>query len=101
MSPISRRDLLSSGLALSTSSLFARSAWARTAALFGGAPEAGSGTAIAPREQLLFDFGWKFQFGNGSDPAKDLGFGNNQGDFAKTGEFKFARVGYDDSNGAR
>ena len=97
MSPISRRDLLSSGLALSTSSLLARSAWARTAALFGGAPETGSGTAVAPREQLLFDFGWKFQFGNGSDPAKDLGFGNNQGDFAKTGEFKFARVGYDDS----
>ena len=97
MSPISRRDLLSSGLALSTSSLLARSAWARTAALFGGAPETSSGTAIAPREQLLFDFGWKFQFGNGSDPSKDLGFGNNQGDFAKTGEFKFARVGYDDS----
>ena len=97
MSRISRRDLLSSGLALSTSSLLARSAWARTAALLGGAPETGSGTAIAPREQLLFDFGWKFQFGNGSDPAKDFGFGNNQGDFAKTGDFKFARVGYDDS----
>jgi beta-galactosidase len=96
MSPITRRDLLSSGLALSTTSLFARSAWARTAALLGGAPETGS-AAVAPREQLLFDFGWKFQFGNGTDPARDLGFGNNQESFAKTGDFKFARVGYDDS----
>jgi beta-galactosidase len=97
MSSISRRDLLSSGLALSTSSLLTRSAWARTAALLGGAPEAGPATAIAPREQLLFDFGWRFQLGNGSDPAMDLGFGNNQESFAKTGDFKFARVGYDDS----
>ena len=97
MSPISRRDLLSSGLALSTSSLLTRSAWARTAALLAGAPEAASTTALAPREQLLFDFGWRFQFGNGIDPARDLGFGNNQESFAKTGDFNFARVGYDDS----
>jgi beta-galactosidase len=97
MSPISRRDLLSSGLALSTSSLLARSAWARTAALLANAPEAGASAALAPREQLLFDFGWKFQFGNGADPAKDLDFGNSQEDFSKTGNFKFARVGHDDS----
>jgi beta-galactosidase len=97
MSPISRRDLISSGLALSTSSLVARSAWARTAALLAGAPDAATATALAPREQLLFDFGWKFQLGNGTDPAKDLGFGNTQEDFSKTGNFKFARVGYDDS----
>ncbi len=75
MSRISRRDLLCSGLALSTSSLMARSAWARTAAMFSPAlgtadPQAAgqdsaSGAApaaIAPREQLLFDFGWKFMF---------------------------------------
>ncbi len=97
MSPISRRDLISSGLALSTSSLVARSAWARTAALLAGAPDAATATVLAPREQLLFDFGWKFQLGNGTDPAKDLGFGNTQEDFSKTGNFKFARVGYDDS----
>ena len=53
--------------------------------------------AIAPREQFLLDFGWKFIFGHGSDPARDLGFGKNQEDFAKTGDFKFAKVGYDDS----
>ena len=51
----------------------------------------------APREHLLFDFGWKFIFGNGAEPAKDLNFGNDQGDFAKTGDFHFAKVGYDDS----
>lgn len=52
---------------------------------------------MAPREQLLFDFGWKFTFGHGSDPAKDLGFGTGQGDFAKTGEFAFAKPGFDDA----
>jgi beta-galactosidase len=103
MPRISRRDLLGSGLALSTSSLMARTAWARTAALFSGSQAAGQDSApsawaaIAPREQLLFDFGWKFMFGHGSDPARDLGFGSNQGDFAKTGDFKFAKVGYDDA----
>ncbi len=35
--------------------------------------------------------------GNASDPAKDLDFAGNQEDFSKTGNFKFARVGYDDS----
>ena len=103
MPRISRRYLLGSGLALSTSSLMARTAWARTAALFSGSQAAGQDSApsawaaIAPREQLLFDFGWKFMFGHGSDPARDLGFGSNQGDFAKTGDFKFAKVGYDDA----
>jgi beta-galactosidase len=95
MPHISRRDLLSSGLALSAASVVSRSAWARAAAALGAAPA--DATALAPREQLLFDFDWKFQFGNGSDPAKDLGFGNSQGDFAKTGDFGFAKAGYDDS----
>ncbi len=100
MSRISRRDLLGSGLALSTSSLMTRTAWARTAALFSHdaqVPGQGAAPAIAPREQLLFDFGWKFMFGHGTDPARDLGFGKSQGDFAKTGDFKFAKVGFDDS----
>ena len=101
MPAISRRDLLGSGLALSASSLVARSAWGRTAALLAGYPgPAASAEALAavePREQLLFDFGWKFQFGHGSDPLRDLGFGTGQGDFAKTGEFDFAKAGFDDS----
>jgi beta-galactosidase len=107
MTHISRRDLLGSGLALSTSSLMARTAWARTAALFARDPKAAgqnsaqgaapAAAAMAPREQFLLDFGWKFMFGHGTDPARDLGFGNSQDDFAKTGDFKFAKVGYDDS----
>ena len=100
MSGISRRDLLCSGLALSASSLVARSAWGRTAALMAGYPQAASAEAlvvVAPREHLLFDFGWKFKFGHGTDPARDLGFGYGQGDFAKTGEFDFAKAKFDDS----
>jgi len=99
MPDITRRDLLSSGLALSATSLLSRSAWARaTAALAASpAPSTAATPAIAPREQLLFDFGWKFNFGNTSDPAKDLGFGFDQGDFAKTGDFKFSKDEFDDS----
>src|ERR1035438_3875313 len=100
MAGISRRNLLCSGAALSASSLLARSAWGRTAALLSGYPQAASAealAAVAPREQLLFDFGWKFQFGHGSDPARDLGFGYGQGDFAKTGQFDFAKAKFDDS----
>jgi beta-galactosidase len=80
--------------------MLARSAWGRTAALLAGYPGPASAEALAalpPREQLLFDFGWKFQFGHGSDPARDLGFGNSQGDFAKTGDFEFSKAKFDDS----
>ena len=94
---ISRRELLCSGLALSTSSLVARSAWGRAAALLTGPPEVSARPALPPREQLLFDFGWKFQFGHSTDPARDLGFGNAQDDFAKTGEFDFSKAKFDDS----
>ena len=98
MPTISRRELLASGVVLSASSLLTRSAWGRAAALVSGTSGAASAVpAIAPREQLLFDFGWKFQMGNASDPALDLGFGKGQGDFAKTGNFDFAKSGFDDS----
>jgi beta-galactosidase len=100
MAGISRRKLLCSGAALSASSLVAQSAWGRVAALVGDYPSAAFAEALAavsPREQLLFDFGWKFQFGNGCDPVRDLGFGNGQGDFAKTGNFNFSKAKFDDS----
>jgi len=100
MSGISRRELLCSGLALSASSLVARSAWGRTAvalAAYPGVPSAEAMAAVAPRERLLFDCGWKFTFGHGTDPARDLRFGFGQGDFAKTGDFDFAKLKYDDS----
>ena len=99
MPKITRRNLLrsglTSGLALSASSVLTRSAWARAEAALAQADM--TLPALAPREKLLFDFGWKFQFGNSVDPAKDLGFGLGQGDFAKTGEFDFAKVKFDDS----
>jgi beta-galactosidase len=100
MAGVSRRELLSSGLALSVSSLMARSAWGRQAMRLATAPGQGTdgaSAAIAPRQRLLFDFDWKFQFGHGTDPARDLGLGSGQGDFAKTGDFKFAKAGFDDS----
>ena len=103
MPSITRRDLLSSGLVLSASSLLARSAFGR-AALWAGYPGDASAealAAVAPREQLLFDFGWKFRFGHLSDPARDLNFGLGTGDFAKTGEFDFAKSGFDDSSWRR
>ena len=94
-----RRDLLRSGLALSASTLVAGSV-GRAHALLAGYPEAASAealAAVAPREHLLFDFGWRFFQGNANDPLRDLGFGMGQGDFAKSGEFWFATQKFDDS----
>jgi len=108
MPPISRRNLLASSLALSASSLLSRSAWARTAALLAANPQSAAqaaSSALSPREQLLFDFGWKFHFGHACDPARDFNFGKTrgawespEGDFAKTGDFWFAKEKFDDSN---
>lgn len=100
MPVISRRSLLTSGVTLSASSLLAQSKLLRNVTLAGDAAaeiQGPASIAVAPREQLLFDSGWKFTFGNGTDPSKDLGFGLGQSDFSKTGEFKFAKAGFDDS----
>ena len=100
MSSFSRRDVLRSTLALSATTLAGNSAIARASSLlagYGDVPSAEALSALAPREHLLFDFDWKFSLGHGSDPAHDFGFGNNQGDFAKTGEFTFATDKFDDS----
>ena len=101
MPRISRRDLLASGLAASATSWMDRSAWAQAAAnVSTNATEHAieSKPAMAPREQLLFDFGWKFKLGNGADPSKDMGFGLGQSDFSKTGDFRLAKSGFDDSS---
>lgn len=99
MTLISRRDLIASGLALTTSSLLPGSTWADAAGPASDKPQpiAGNDGTTSPREQLLFDFGWKFTFGHGTDPVKDLGFGFGQSDFSKTGDFEFAKAGFDDS----
>ena len=96
---LTRRDLLRSGLALSASTLVAGSV-GRAHALLAGYPGAASAeamSAVAPREHLLFDFGWKFFQGHASDPLRDLGFGMGQGDFAKSGELWFSTAKFDDS----
>ncbi len=94
MMNFSRREWLRSGLALSASALF-ESSIARAQALLAGVPAASP--AVSPREQLLLDFGWKFFQGHACDPARDLGFGKDQGDFAKSGDFDFATEKFDDS----
>ena len=100
MPRISRRNLIASGLAFSGSSLLSKSAWAQAASIPQGAGSGGTGgnaSGNGAREKLLFDFGWKFKFGHGTDPAKDIGFGLGQADFSKTGDFKPAKAEFDDS----
>lgn len=101
MPRISRRHLIASGIAFSGTSFLSYSAWARATSVSqsGGAiGAAGAALPDAVRETLLFDFGWRFKFGHGTDPAKDLGFGLGQADFSKTGDFKPAKAGFDDSS---
>jgi len=96
MTALTRRDLLLSSLALSASTLVPGSI-ERAHALLARYPAPEPAGAVAPRERLLFDFGWKFFQGHGSDPARDLGFGMGQGDFSKSGEFWFSTQKFDDS----
>ena len=100
MPVISRRDLLASGVALSASPLLAQSGLMQNVASQeneGAKTSSMASREMSNREQLLFDYGWKFTFGHSTDPTKDLGFGYGQADFAKSGEFKFAKSGFDDS----
>jgi beta-galactosidase len=101
MALMTRRELLASGIAISTSSLLERSLWARDISSAGDRTFLSSADgvkAVAPREQLLFDFGWKFKFGHGNNPSKDLDFSYGQADFSKTGDFKFAKPDFRDSD---
>ena len=100
MREITRRDLVRCGVGLSTAAVVNGSAIARAATLLSASSAvspAVTPTALPPREQLLFDFGWKFTFGSGNDPLRDLGFGQGQDDFSKTAGFEFATAKFDDS----
>ncbi len=99
MKRFSRRRVLTSGLAFSAGSVVSGSGLARAEALMPGHDDPAAGATT--RERLLLDFGWTFSFGNANDPAKDLGFGADQGDFAKSGEFGFAKEKFDDSKWRR
>ncbi len=99
MPTFTRRELIRSGLAVSATTLVA-GPLRRANALLSAYPDFASTEApssIGPREHLLFDFGWKFFQGNGADPRLDVEFGMGQGDFAKSGEFKFSTEKFDDS----
>src|SRR5579864_8206 len=100
MTPFTRREILRSGIVASASSLLpgtALSGIAQALAEETHVPAADGLASIAPREHLLFDFDWRFFQGNAADPARDLGFGKDQGDFSKSGEFAFATAKFDDS----
>jgi beta-galactosidase len=100
MREITRRDLVRSGMALSATAVINGSAIARAATLLSAnsvaAPTKPS-TALAPREQLLFDFDWKFAFGDGAEPLRDFSFGKGQEGFSKTGSFEIATAKFDDT----
>ena len=100
MIDITRRSFVLSSMGLVGTALLPRFVWAGHAKAMTPSPPWAlpqSGAAMAPREQLLLDFGWRFAFGNGDDPSKDFGFGFGQSDFSKTGDFKIATGEFDDS----
>lgn len=98
MTQVSRRTLLASSLAVGTPWLSLPMGSVAAQAQKGADAYAElAPAAIAPREELLLDFGWRFAFGHASDPAQDFGFGMGQSDFAKTGDFKIAKSEFDDS----
>jgi len=95
MTDFTRRDVVATSLALSAATMLPKVGIAMPTDT--AATDARLSGGMSPREELLFDFGWRFAFGHGSDPAKDFGFGAGQNDFAKTGEFKIAKAPFDDS----
>ncbi|KGT84626.1 hypothetical protein OC00_07360, partial [Xanthomonas vasicola] len=109
MSGINRRELLRGMLASGVSAaLPAGAAGALVSAGAAAAPSAAKNSAtttalgdaaLAPRERLLFDFGWRFHLGHASDAARDFEFGTFQRTFAKAGKdtATAAQPGFDDS----
>ncbi len=117
MKPLSRRDILKSGLLAPAAVAVANGMGPLGAAIqrtdthpgphaelheamlpLSAAPD--SGPSGAGRERLLLDFGWRFHFGNSDDSAKDFGFGGGRsGNFQKTGNFLPAgAIAFDDSD---
>jgi len=99
MTELTRRTLVGAGLALPASTLLSSQAGAVAGVFDPSSPVgiADSQAALAPRERLRFDAGWRFAFGHGTDPAKDFDFGFGQADFSKTGIAKIAKAEFDDS----
>jgi len=94
MSRWTRRDVLKTGLAASAGALTAKAlpnATRERDAAEDGLIQSTRTFAdkSSPRARLLLDFGWRFQLGHASDPAKDFGLGarRREAQFAKSGNF--------------
>lgn len=109
MTGINRRELLRGMLASGVSAaLPVGAAGALVPAIAGAAPAVGKNATslaalgdatLAPRERLLFDFGWRFHLGHASDASRDFEFGTFQRTFAKAGKdtATAAQLAFDDS----
>ena len=111
MKPISRRDVLKSGLMVPAVAVAAHEMGPLARAMD---TNHGSESLISPshgapreavmagagRERLLMDFGWRFHFGNANDANKDFDFGKGEvGNFQKTGSFLPAcSLAFDDAD---
>jgi beta-galactosidase len=85
-----RRDVLKSGLAASAGTVIANALPITSeAGVNVESSVVGADQRALPRERLLMDFGWRFQFGHANDPAKDFGLGarRREAQFAKSGNF--------------
>jgi beta-galactosidase len=81
-----RREVVQTGLAAAVGSRVLRR------------PRRSPEPAIAGRERLLLDFGWRFHLGDADDPALDFGYGHGEA-YAKTGElFAPARGNFNDND---
>ncbi len=108
MKPLSRRDVLKSGLlvpAAAAASGMAPFASAMPIATDPLQPLLESALPTSPssgggRERLLLDFGWRFHLGNANEVAKDFGYGGERtGSFQKAGNFLPAgSIAFDDSD---
>ena len=109
MKPLSRRDLLKTGLlapaAVAAANGMGPFGVAMQVAGDHSSPLLASASPVsvtpgAGRERLLLDFGWRFHLGNADDPSKDFGFGSgSSGNFQKTGNFLSASsIAFDDSD---
>ncbi|MBV8674675.1 MAG: DUF4982 domain-containing protein [Acidobacteriaceae bacterium] len=111
MKPLSRREVLKTGLLAPAAAVAASHIGTLGPALEAAAettaqphPEvmyqASTSGGTAERERLLLDFGWRFHFGNADDASKDFGFSNGSiGTFQKTGNFMPAgALAFDDGD---
>jgi len=92
MTELTRRELLramlagSAQAALPCAALVASSVSATALAATGGKSHTDASSAFSARENLLFDFGWRFHLGHADDPARDFNFGTYQRTYAKAGK---------------